>query len=471
MYRTRFGTYQVNIVVEETSLISNVQWRPLKVPEAPPEELFFPTPWDCTKKKHLLDLLRLKHGVSLKTFTRILSEISYPQAVQSSIFQIIPEDYYPMLGTVGMMYDLIEAKTVSSIDLETILNDKEWEVLQLIIKLFLNQEDLAKISPTQYLQRMIQNLSASENPIHPLEFFRLLQALCTSQSNSRLVDFKFQEIESLLRLSLNQSPGFKEIPYYLIWRNELSSVQLAKEISLILLSHENLLTLIDDPNSPFSSPIELAPELCQKYLGLTPAELRYNLVQSLLLSQESQLLKSSGPEIYLWSQMNGPNVLSRESLNDLLSRLTSHPRKGWETERIKMTAQRLSSPNYSLAKFIREYDEEIIKEREGLGKKLTRLLQSLGPLYSPETDSRRLLPKMITEDAFRIPLLSPRGVLTLLSLIDYSGPLWLPAFLYLSIIRSNHENSIFKGNVVGIQLAGAPGPLIFKSTPEFLATS
>jgi hypothetical protein len=465
MYCTKCGTYVVNQLIVGTKLSECTDWKPYEVPDINTKKHFIPNHWDGYKKKYLLSLLRDCKDLVPRIYSRIIGEIAYSRPFQSLNFKIIPEDYYFILGLSGLIYDFLENEIGLNLTIDSIITTKEWEVVKLISTLYLDEERLVKISTYRYIQRMFDHLLICKLGIHPLEVFRLLQALVSAQVENTSIYFKFKEIESCLRLSLNNPINFKIIPYYRI-SNLYWTIKLEEDISLILLTHENIINLLEDPYSSYATPFEFEHDMYHSVCGLSVVELRYSLLNLILLNIEFYTSRSVGSEMYLWYHSNSPNVLSKNSLNNLISRLSKYSRKNWNTERIMMTARRLCSPNYSIAKFIREYDEEIINERKSYSEKLYKSLKRLGPLYDFEPDLDKLLINMIQDNAFSIPLLSPYGLLTVLTMIDFKVPLWIPGLLQLAMVRGDHKDSIFKDNVVGVQMPGSPGIMILKRIPK-----
>lgn len=146
------------------------------------------------------------------------------------------------------------------------------------------------------------------------------------------------------------------------------------------------------------------------------AELRHELLEIIMSSVEPDPLeiKSARREIYDWYQQTEMNKLSRRSLDDLILR------RDWDPERIRMMIRRLSSANYELDDFISEYDRDYIEAMRARRAVQSARFEEIIRPFSPVTPRIELS----SAEAFRIPLLSPRGLLLFYSITKGKIPLW-----------------------------------------------
>ena len=205
------------------------------------------------------------------------------------------------------------------------------------------------------------------------------------------------------------------------------NVVVTRPINLIVLTPQNIQILLNDPESPYSSLVELDPDIYKLLTKRDKNALRKYLIRELITEIEIcsfSSAKEARNKIYQWYFSAGENKLSGESLSNLIKILHEYPRPDWTSERVEMSIRRLVSPDYNLEQFVQEYDKNYYNERikylESEIQILMKLVASLEFKYSgiPFESWNGLLELMSRDDSFQIPLLSAKGLLLLLTIFQ-----------------------------------------------------
>lgn len=337
---------------------------------------------------------------------------------------------------------------------------EEWSLVQIIIALHYDLGDFfeKKLSANDLIQRLNSYIKFSQIPFDQVMVFRILRAVTFADvwaqrpvlsqmsgfiqidpnivskrrhpisNNNYLNEEKF----ALTRQLEDQIAGIQydtcmdQIQSYTLDAKG-ESVKIMKSINLIIFTSENVKSLLIDPQSPYSYSIELDTPIYQSITNMNKIELRKYFIRELITEIEIcsfPLAREARNEIIHWYFSVGKNKLSKKSIHNLIKRLEGYPRPDWDLDRIEMMIRRLASPNYNLENFILEYDGIYYKERI---KHLKSQIQTLMTIISPlqfEDVSRPFqnwddLIKILTQDnSFKIPLLSPKGLLILKNIFE-----------------------------------------------------
>ena len=327
---------------------------------------------------------------------------------QIKVIQSIPREYYPLL--------LLSALLIDGVDhFKNYMQGSDILANMMEIKIYLEDLTLEKKTVPEIVSRILNLKSA------PLVIFRiaraihLLHSIIIKTDVTHLVD-QICPLMDLIEIYLLES----QTPL----KNERTSSESIYAANFLLLDTPNLERLICDPQSPFCRPVELSDEVIQRITGISKKALRRSLIQnlwSMFEAQEIQLGQFSpvDEDLNIWYHTTEHNKLSKDSVNSLVEILSFHVRTSWDEEKIRMRIKNLVTPTGSLASFYREYDLELYQERNSeinsIVNKLLSLLQTLGPNYKVQIPLNwsELLKFMEEDNAFFIPLLSPRGLLTL----------------------------------------------------------
>lgn len=444
--RTRFGTYectheQIQLVPDDFPPLLRVATRPKS--DRPP-------PWSPARQQQINRLHELLpheyggHSFEPRTFQTLVREVQLPSFLRSSWVQQVHPDYLVVLQLSGLLYDLCRTiRPLGEVGLREVhrglqhhhpwVTSNEWELLLLMVQLYYEATTSWSTST-----RRLAELIASRSGV---ELYRVVRATAIAHEGPGVL-LRFQQVGWYLELILNTT----RLPRQISRRVQVhrSTTDSGRKLRLIPLTPHNLATLIEDPVSSFARPVELG---WRKYLhatGRTKLQLRQDLVD--LLLKDLPPVTTARDEIYNWYRSDEVNRLSRRSLEDLVERLARHPRPNWDEERIMMTARRLSSINYDLEDLIHDYDREHLESQAQERK--TQIEERLAPLVPCST-----IQDLTSEQAFRIPILSPRGLLLIYGMLKGEVPPWFDRLL-ASSIRSVVGGSIdfpgLYGNRYGI---------------------
>jgi hypothetical protein len=415
---------------------------------------------------------------SLWTYYLLVNEISLPKNFQSWFMKDIPSSYYPVLQVSGLLHDIGKAGDLkfeytqklnhplqgwlyfedkikyiwidgSEVSLTEYLSNncnltsEEWQLVSIIIRLHYDLGNLfeKKLSVNEFLQRL-----NSHFPFDPLIIFRLLRAVTfadiwaqkpvsftsegyikldpdiipkqrrPSTNNTYLNEEKF----AFTRILENQIIGIQDdicigpIKTLTLDPNSGESVITTKPINLIVFTHENIKNLLTNTQ-------ELDLEIYQLITNKSKIDLRKYFLQALIIQIQSPSTEARN-EIYHWYFSAERNKLSTKSIQDLIKRLKKYSRVDWNDDKIDMTIRRLTSSTYNLENFITEYDEnEKIKQFGGQVQILMKIISPLQPNITQSFQSWDDLIEIMSQDhSFKIPLLSPKGLLTLKTIIHNS---------------------------------------------------
>lgn len=322
---------------------------------------------------------------SLHTYYSLVNEINLPKNSQSCFIKDIPSSYYPVLQIAGLFHDTGNLRNLKS---EYIWIDNS-EIL--LSEYLLNN---CKLTPEEWkLVEIINNDDSNYDSFDPVIVYQLIRAV------KKISNYNGNDI------CIGPIKSFTLIP------NDESFVT-TKQINLIVFTYDNIKNFLTNTQ-------ELDSEIYELITNKT--ELRKYFLYELVIEIEMNHTFESEArnEIYHWYFSAERNKLSTKCIDDLIKRLKKYPRDNWDDNRIDMTIRRLSSPTYNLEDFILEYDNgERIKRFGNQVQNLMKLLSSLQPnINRPFQNWEDLIEMMSEDDSFKIPLLSPKGFLTLKSTI------------------------------------------------------
>jgi len=345
------------------------------------------------------------------------------------------------------------------------LNREEWSLVGLIAALHYDLGNFFqdKLTSTQLIERLKSYISDTHINFCPVITFRLIRAVVFADVWSQrpvVSSHGFVQIDSDLKSQLvhehaakqdNWNNYFNEEKFAITRQIEIQIVNstscigpiqsyllgteasrhiTTKPINLILFNQSNIENLLIDPLSPYISSDELDEDIYKLITNKNKVELRRFLIRELIIEIEIcsfPFAKEAKHQIYHWYYSCGRNKLCNTAINHLIQKLENYGRSDWTNDKIDMTIRRLTSPEYSLEHFINHYDEIYYKERiKYLENEIQTLMINTSPLeFKYETDSfdtwDDLITMMSKDDSFKIPLLSPKGLLIVRDIFQQLG--------------------------------------------------
>jgi hypothetical protein len=342
------------------------------------------------------------------------------------------------------------------------LNQEEWSLVGLIAALHYDLGYLfqRKLTSNQLIGRLKSYISDTHINFCPVMTFRLIRAVVFADVWSQrpvIPSQGFVQIDSDLKAQVfhnhaKQTDNWKEyfneqkfaitkqlelqienspfclgpIRSYLLGEED-SRFMTTRPINLMIFNTKNIENLLVDPLSPYISSKELDEDICKLITNKTTIELRKYFIRELIIEIEIcsfPLAREAKNQIYHWYYSCGRNKLCNTAINHLIFKLKDYNRPDWSNDKIDMTIRRLSSPEYSLEHFIIQYDDLYYKERiKYLENEIQTLMITTSPLgFKYESESFEtwddLINTMSKDDSFKIPLLSPKGLLIIRDIFE-----------------------------------------------------
>ena len=337
------------------------------------------------------------------------------------------------------------------------LNREEWSLVGLIAALHYDLGNFFqnKLTTNQLIERLNLYILSTHVNFCPIMTFRLIRAVVFADvwSQRPVTSSKgFVQIDSDLKsdpvhvrareqdnwkkyfneekfritrelevriINSNLPPCIGPIQSFMLG-TETSRHMTTKSLNLLIFNQSNIENLLIDKLSPYSSDDELDESIYELITNKTKVELRRYLIRELITEIEICSMpfeKEAKPQIYHWYYSCGRNKLCDTAINHLVRKLKDYERPDWTTDKIDMTIRRLTSPDYNLEHFISQYDEIYYAERiRYLETEIQTLMSTTLPLeFKYESQSfdtwDDLIITMSKDDSFKIPLLSPKGLL------------------------------------------------------------
>ena len=382
------------------------------------------------------NLIRLKHPGPLSSSYPIFC-LAYRETLLNTVYQLraiqaIPRLYYPIFLLGALAMDVLGRENIKEYIEGSMFSQREWNILANIISIqtFLEDLTLEKVSVSEIVSKI---LKMDPNPSLIFQMARgihVILCLITHIHATHMVD-QVYPLMDLIEIYLMESEQYIDV-----------SIQTPSNCVLTanLLPLDCSSQLLADPGSPFSLSVEFSDETIRRITNMSKRALRRSIIQNLWSYFEIQEIKLGqfspiDEDITIWYESAQDNKLSNENINLLLEILSIHERDEWNEERIRMRILSLVVPGQSLAGFCKEYDSALFEERNSqtnsIVLKLLTLLKELSPTYKivAPLNWANVLMIMEGDNAFLLPLLSPRGLLTLYSQVDVCVSPFITDFL------------------------------------------